>query len=395
MAWGEKGGGGPWGGGGGGGGGRRNGGGGPWGSGGGNGGGGSGPTPPDIEDLIRKGQDNIKKFVPGGFGGKKLILVGALVAIVAWLATGFYRVQPAEQGVELIFGEVVGAPTQPGLNYNLPWPVGMVLTPEVTTVNRVEVGFQSAANFGRPDRTQDVPQESLMLTGDENIIDIQFVVFWRIADPINYLFNIRNPDAAVKSVSESAMREIIGRTQFEFARTQGRGAVQGEAKLLIQETLNGYESGIEIRQVELQKIDPPGSVIDAFRDVQAARADKERAVNEAQAYSNERVERASGQADQIVREAEAYREEKVARSEGEANRFNAVLGEYQAAPEIVSRRLYLQTMEEVLGGMDKTFVEAGEGGGVGAVPFLSLNELQQRRSGAAGQRAARPEGSPN
>ncbi|MEM6490399.1 MAG: FtsH protease activity modulator HflK [Pseudomonadota bacterium] len=385
MAWGEKGGGGPWGGGGG----RRNGGGGPWGAG--SGGGGGGPTPPDIEDLIRKGQDNIKKFVPGGFGGKKLILVGALIAFVGWMATGFYRVEPAEQGVELIFGEVVGAPTQPGLNYNLPWPVGTVITPEVTTVNRVEVGFQSAANFGRPDRTQDVPAESLMLTGDENIIDIQFVVFWQIADPIDYLFNIRNPDGAVKTIAESAMREIIGRTQFEFARTQGRGDVQAAAKGLIQETLDNYEAGIIVRQVELQKIDPPASVIDAFRDVQAARADKERSVNEAQAYSNERIERANGASDQVIREAEAYREERVARSEGEANRFSAVLNEYNAAPEIVSRRLYLQTMEEVLSGMDKTFVETGEGGGVGAVPFLSLNELQQRRNSVAAPRsAARP-----
>ena len=258
---------------------NQGGGGGPWGGGGGSGGGGPSPwgrggggiQPPDLEELIRKGQDRFKKLMPGGGASPRAIALIVLVGIAVWLANGFYRVQPEEQGVAMIFGRWVNT-TQPGLNYNLPAPIGHVEKPQVTRLHRVEVGFRAAGATGATGRgaaRSDVSQESLMLTGDENIIDIQFVVFWRIKDAGEYLFNIRNPEQTVKNAAEAAMREVVGKSNFEFARTQGRGKIQDETRTLIQHILDAYGSGILVAQVEMQKVDPPRSVIDAFRDVQA------------------------------------------------------------------------------------------------------------------------------
>jgi membrane protease subunit HflK len=363
----QGGGGGPWGGGGGGGGGPS-----PWGR----GGGGGGIQPPDLEELIRKGQDRFKKLMPGGGASPRAIALVVVVGIAAWLASGFYRVQPEEQGVAMIFGRFVGT-TQPGLNYDLPAPIGHVEKPQVTRLHRVEVGFRPDAPAGRGAARRDVIQESLMLTGDENIIDIQFVVFWRIKDAGEFLFNIRNPEQTVKNASEAAMREVIGKSNFEFARTQGRGKIQDETKALIQHILDTYTAGILVAQVEMQKVDPPRSVIDAFRDVQAARADKERAVNEAQAYFNEQTQRAEGEVEKVVREAEGYREAKIAEATGASQRFLSVYEQYKQEKDITRRRMYLETMEEVLSGMDKVLIEPSSGGGV--VPYLPLNELTKPR----------------
>jgi membrane protease subunit HflK len=364
----QGGGGGPWGGGGGGGGGGPS----PWGR----GGGGGGIQPPDLEELIRKGQDRFKKLMPGGGASPRAIALVVVVGIAVWLASGFYRVQPEEQGVAMIFGRFVGT-TQPGLNYNLPAPIGHVEKPQVTRLHRVEVGFRPDAPAGRGAARRDVIQESLMLTGDENIIDIQFVVFWRIKDAGEFLFNIRNPEQTVKNASEAAMREVIGKSNFEFARTQGRGKIQDETKALIQHILDTYTAGILVAQVEMQKVDPPRSVIDAFRDVQAARADKERAVNEAQAYFNEQTQRAEGEVEKVVREAEGYREAKIAEATGASQRFLSVYEQYKQEKDITRRRMYLETMEEVLSGMDKVLIEPSSGGGV--VPYLPLNELTKPR----------------
>jgi membrane protease subunit HflK len=363
----QGGGGGPWGGGGGGGGGPS-----PWGR----GGGGGGIQPPDLEELIRKGQDRFKKLMPGGGASPRAIALVVVVGLAVWLASGFYRVQPEEQGVAMIFGRFVGT-TQPGLNYNLPAPIGHVEKPQVTRLHRVEVGFRPDAPAGRGAARRDVIQESLMLTGDENIIDIQFVVFWRIKDAGEFLFNIRNPEQTVKNASEAAMREVIGKSNFEFARTQGRGKIQDETKALIQHILDTYTAGILVAQVEMQKVDPPRSVIDAFRDVQAARADKERAVNEAQAYFNEQTQRAEGEVEKVVREAEGYREAKIAEATGASQRFLSVYEQYKQEKDITRRRMYLETMEEVLSGMDKVLIEPSSGGGV--VPYLPLNELTKPR----------------
>jgi membrane protease subunit HflK len=379
MPW-ENNGGGPWGGGNrGGGGGGGNGGGGPnspWNRGGG-GGRGPGQQPPDVEELIRKGQDRLKKMMPGGVGGKGIAVIAVLVVVI-WMATGFYRVEPEEQGVELVFGELTSV-TGPGLNYNLPAPIGEVIKPKVGRVNQVDIGFQSVGNGS----SRNIPEEGLMLTGDENIVNVQFSVQWRIRDAENFLFNVRNPQESVKNAAEAAMREIVGKSDFEYIRTRGRNAVGQDARVRIQEILDSYGAGIEIAQVVPQSIEPPPEVLDAFRDVQAANADRERMINEATAYFNQVTQRAEGEAQTILREAEAYKEERVNQAQGDSQRFLAVLAEYQNAPSITQRRIYLQTMEEILAGMDKVLIQNdGNGpgaGGSGVLPYLPLDRLTQPR----------------
>jgi len=376
--------GGPWGGGGGrgsgGGGGPWGGGGGPWGpSGGGNrGGGGQGPQPPNIDEAIKKSQEALKKIIPGGIGGGRGALLLILVAIALWLASGFYRVLPDEQGVVTRFGAYV-ATTPPGLNYHLPYPIEDVMTPKVTRVNRAEIGFRSAGDTGRSDLVRALPDESLMLTGDENIVDINFVVFWVIKDAGHYLFNIRDPDDTVKAVAESVMREIIGQTPIASALAEGRAQIEARALTDIQQILDNYGSGIQITQSQLLKVDPPQQVVDAFRDVQRARADQERLRNEAEAYRNDIIPRARGEAEQLIQEAEAFKQEVVARASGDAERFNNVYSSYSLAKDVTVRRIYLETMEEVLGNANKLILDKNAGSGV--VPYLPLPELQ-KRSGA-------------
>ena len=371
MPWNNQGGGGPWGGGGGGG--SNN----PWGRG---GGGFGGNRPPDLEELLRKSQDRFRRVMPGGvFGSWRGLLLVALAVLVIWFAFGIYRVQPEEQGVELVFGRWTET-TPPGLHYNWPAPIGHVELPKVTRVNRVEVGFRTSLDTTRTVNTREVSQESLMLTGDENIIDIKFVVFWVINDAGKFLFHIRNPEETVKSAAESAMREIIGKTAFEFARTQGRANIEAEARQLIQAILDQYGAGIQVTQVETQGVDPPASVIEAFRDVQAARADKERAINEAQAYYNEVTQKAAGTAERVVKEAEAYKAEKIAVAAGEAQRFISLYEQYALAQDVTRRRIYLETMEGILANMNKVLVDGGATAS-GTVPYLPLTELLNRTHG--------------
>jgi membrane protease subunit HflK len=336
-----------------------------------------GPQPPDFEDWLRSGQDRIRRIFPGG-GGRGLFWVVIAVAIVLlWGVSGIYRVNTDEQGVVLRFGEWVRT-TQPGLHYRAPWPIETVFTPRVTFVFRTEVGFQTRGQPGRTTPTQ-VPQESLMLTGDENIVDINYTVLWVIKDAGRYLFKIRAPEATVKSAAESAMREIIGQTPIALALAEGRGKVEEDTKVLLQSILDEYESGVEITQLQLQKVDPPGPVIDAFRDVQRARADQERHRNEAEAYRNDIIPRARGDAERLVQEAEAYKQEVVARSEGDANRFLSVYAAYAKAKDVTVKRIYLETLEEVLRNTNKVIIDRGAEGGQGVIPYLPLPELQRRR----------------
>lgn len=372
----NSGGGGPWGGGGNRGGGGQS----PWGRGGGSGGGG-GQQPPDIEKMVRESQEKLKKMLPGDMGSKGFILI-LLIAIAVWLGSGFYRVEPEEQGVELVFGRLYDT-TGAGLHYNFPTPIGEVLKPKVESVNQVEVGYRSSSLSGRSATSRDIPEESLMLTGDENIIDIQFTVFWRIKDAGHYLFNIRNAEDTVKNVSEAAMREVIGKSNFQYARTDGRGKVADQARDLIQSILDGYGAGIDVTNVNVNKVDPPQAVLDAFRDVQAARADKESAINEATAYFNEVTQRAQGEADQIVRAAEAYKEEKIARADGDASRFLAIYEQYRKSRNVTKRRIYLETMEEILQDMDKILVD--NEGGAGVLPYLPLDELSKSKRSTSSQ----------
>jgi membrane protease subunit HflK len=374
--------GGPWGGGSGG---DGGGGGGPWGSGGGGGKGGpggggfGGPRPPDIEDFIRKGQDRVKRFLPlGGGSGRGLLIVGVLL-VLAWLLSGFYKVQPDQQGVVLRFGEWVRT-TSPGLNWRVPFPIESVDTPSVEQINSIDVGFRAVGASGRTTSNRDVEEESLMLTGDQNIIDIDFTVQWKIADAGKYLFEIRDPDATVKIAAESAMREIIGRTDIQPALTEARGDVEAKTKILLQSILDEYEAGIEITELRLQDVAPPPPVKDAYDDVQRSQQDRDRLRNEAEAYRNDILPRAKGEAEQMIQGAEAYKERLINEADGEAQRFVSVYDAYAQNPEVARRRMYLETMQKVLSQSDKVILDKNAGGG-GAVPYLPLNELRRGGSG--------------
>ncbi len=352
---------------------------GPWGQGGGGGGG----QPPNLEELLRKGQDRFKGLLPGGSWGGRGILLVILVLLVAWGFTGVYRVGPDEQGVVLRFGKYV-TDTAPGLHYHLPSPIESALTPKVTRVNRVEVGFQSSGDFGRSSALRNLPEESLMLTGDENIVDINFTVLWQISHAGKFLFNIQRPENTVKAVSESVMREVVGRSKIDDVLTEGRNEVERQTLDLMQKTLDEYQSGIVVTQVKLAKADPPAAVIDSFRDVQAARADEERLVNEAQAYANDILPRARGEAERILQEAEGYKNQTVAQAEGEVSRYLAIQSEYRLAPNVTRKRLYLETMESIMQGTNKIVID-NEGGSQGVLPYLPLPELQKQSNRSRGE----------
>jgi modulator of FtsH protease HflK len=376
----QGGGGGPWGGGGGGG---------PWGGGGSRSGGG-GPQPPNLEDVIRQGQDRLKRLFPSGFGGGRGILIIGLIVVALWAVSGFYRVLPDEQGVVTRFGALERV-TQPGLHYHLPYPVEAVQTPKVTRVNRVEVGFRAApqatGTLGRGDIARQVPEEALILTGDENIVDINFVVFWVIKNAGEYLFNIRAQEATVKAAAESVVREIVGQTPIATVLAEGRGLIETSAREAIQESLDSYGAGIQVTQVQLLKADPPSQVIDAFRDVQRARADQERLRNEAEAYRNDIIPRARGEAERLIQEAEAYKQQTVTQSQGEAQRFTDVYAAYEQARDVTLTRIYIETMQEVLTRSNKIIIDQDNAGGQGVIPYLPLPEVQKRlqQSGAQSQ----------
>ena len=349
----------------------------PWGSppgGGGNGGFRRGPTPPDIDEIVKKIQNTINRFTGGSKGGARPILFGLIILAVIWALSGLYRVLPDEQGVVLRFGKFVNT-TQPGLNYHFPYPIETALTPKVTKVNRIDIGFRSERDSGfTSGGVADVPEESLMLTGDENIVNIDFSVFWVIKDAGNFLFKIQDPQGTVKAAAETAMREVIARSNIQPILTEGRSLIETDTQEIIQQILDEYNSGIQITQVQTQKADPPDQVIDAFRDVQAARADMERSKNEAEAYANDVIPRARGEAAKILQAAEAYKKEVVAKAEGEASRFISIYNEYSKAKKVTQERMFLETMEQVLADINKIIIDKNSGSGV--VPYLPLQELK-------------------
>ena len=349
---------------------------------------GGGAQPPNLEEVLRRGQERVRRFIPGGFGtGRGVLLIGIFVILI-WLLTGLYRVQPDEQGVELLFGRWNQATTTPGLHYWFPVPIGQTITPKVERINRVDVGFRAAA--GTSGRSQaaarDVPRESLMLTGDQNIADVDFTVLWRIRDAGEFLFNIRDQEETVKIVAESAIREVVGQLPFEDLLTRGRTQVEQDTRVLLQEILDGYNAGILIQNVQLLEVDPPQQVIDAFNEVQRARQDKERLQNQAEAYRNRIVPTARGEAASIVEQAEAYKERVTKEADGVAQEFISVYESYKEAKEVTRRRMYLETLEEVMGKANKVIIDSAEGGGTqGVVPYLPLNELARPRAAAAQQ----------
>jgi membrane protease subunit HflK len=336
---------------------------GPWGT-----GPGGGSNPPDLEELLRRGQDGLRRIFPShGIGGYGLPLIG-LIIVAIWLASGFYTVQPNELGLNMVFGRYTGK-TTPGLNYNWPFPIGAVLKPKVTDRNVIYVGSRDGTDGS------DLPEESLMLTGDMNIADIKFSVIWQI-DPLrpeDYAFNVRNQRETVKAVAESAMRELVGHTPIQTLLTDARKTIEPAAQQLIQSVLDSYHAGITIVQVQLQPVDPPPQVIAAFKDVTVAQQDLDRLVNEAQTYANRVVPEARGRAAAIVQEADAYREQTVAQAKGQASRFDQIYDQYKKAPALTRERMYLETMEGLFGGMNKIIVDPSAGQGV--VPYLPLDTL--------------------
>jgi modulator of FtsH protease HflK len=343
----------------------------PWGS------GGRGPQPPNLEEIFRRGQDRVRRLLPGGWGSGRGILFVLFALIIIWGVSGFYRVEPNEEGVVLRFG-AFDRVTTPGLRYHLPAPIESVLTPKVTDINVIDIGFHpnpgAPSVRGRAQGATEVPEESLMLTGDENIVDINFTVFWRIKNAEEYLFRIRNPGVTVKAAAESAMREVIGSTEIARAFAEGRAKIESDTQSLTQHILDSYFAGILITQVQLQKVDPPGPVLDAFRDVQSAKIDLNTAINQAQAYANDVVPRAHGDAARIVQQGEAYRQQVVLQSQGDAARFLSVYQSYKAAEDVTARRLYIETMEDILKGANKIVLDKAAAGS-GVVPYLPLPGL--------------------
>ena len=293
--------------------------------------------------------------------------LGLVIILGLWAFQSFYTVRPEEQSVELFLGEFSGV-GNPGLNF-APWPI---VTAEVIPVTR-----ENTEEIGNPGTSRS--SEGLMLTTDANIVDIDFQVVWNINDPAKYLFNIEDPQGTVRAVSEAAMREIIAETELAPILNRDRGLIAARAQESIQATLDSYESGISVLRVNLDKADPPSEVIDSFREVQAAEQERDRLQRQADAYANRVLAGARGEAAQVLEEAEGYRARGVNEAQGEASRFLAVLNEYQNAPDVTRRRLYIETMEKVLGDVDKVLLDEGTGGDSGVVPYLPLNEL--RRSG--------------
>jgi len=366
MAWNNQG--GPWGGG-------KS----PWGRGSGPSGGGGGNRPPDFEEMLRRGQDRMRNVLPGGMGSWRGVGLIAAVVVALWGATGFYVVNPGEVGVETVFGVYREPPVQPGLHWNYPVPIGHVETPDVQSRYSTEIGFRRAGSVGAGTEVQG---ESLMLTKDENIIKIEAVVLWRIRpDQVQrYLFEIQDPGDSVKKAVESAIREIIGQSEFQAATTADRSKIEAQATALAQKMLDSYHAGISIEQVSLQDVGAPQEVIEAFLDVQRASNDATSAVNDAQAYRNKVVQGAQGQAVQMVRQAEAYKAEKVANAQGEAQRFLSIYEQYKNDPALTERRIYLESMQNIFGGMNKVLIDKSAGGS-GAIPYLPLDQLLRKGNG--------------
>jgi membrane protease subunit HflK len=345
--------------------------------------------------MLRRGQDSLRRFLPGGnLGGKGFALL-ALAAVALWGFSGFFKVEPDELGVVLRFGQEVRE-VNPGLNYHMPYPIETVLTPKALRVNKIDIGMREL-DAGRRGgtTTRDVPEESLMLTGDENIVDVDFSVFWKVKPNGvgQYLFNIQYPEGTVKAVAESAMREVVGHSEIQPILTGARQTIETAVQDLMQKTLDHYGAGILVQQVQLQKVDPPAQVIDAFRDVQAARADLERSVNEAQTYANRVIPQARGNVAKIVQAAEAYRSQTVAEATGQTSRFLKIYEQYKKAPDVTRERMYLETMERVLSHTNKIIVDSKDGA-QGVVPYLPLDELSKQPANRTNQSSSTSGGQP-
>jgi membrane protease subunit HflK len=390
MSWNQGGGGGPWGGG-------QS----PW---------GRGPQQPKLDDVIRRGQDRIRRLLPAGGGSNGPFLIIALVVLVAvWAATGFYRVEPDEQGIVLHFG-AYSATAAPGLNYHLPWPIETAQTLSVTRVNRIDIGYRVDVAESRGTSRADLELESFMLTGDQNVVVANFTVFWAIKDAKDYLFNLQSPDETVKVAAESAMREIMGRIDVTTALTIGVSKIEIDTQQRLQDILDSYKSGIQVTSIQLPRTEPPPRVNDAFVDMTNAELERQTAIKQAEAYCNnvvtgaggdpqlckfneagdaERpaspaanltIANATGEAATLMQGAEAYRQQVKLQAEGDAARFLSVYDAYKAAPDVTARRLYIETLEAVLKSTSKIIIDKAATNGV--VPYLPLPAVAPTPSGA-------------
>ena len=356
-----------------------------WRGSGGNGGGpwGQGPSggpsgqQPDLEEILRRGQDRLKQALPSGGGNRLMVPIILIVLALGWFSQAVYQVEPNELGVELLFGKPKDQISEPGLQFIM-WPIESV---EIVSISQVR---EAVGSFRTGRTTTGGRDQSLMLSGDQNIVDVDFTVLWRVADPKKFLFNVRQPDDFVRRVAESAMREYIGRSRADAVRTEQRAALEDTVRSLIQSILETYNAGIAIVGVQLERADPPPDVADAFEEVQRAQQDQDKFKQEAQAYANKRLGEARGEAARIREEAKGYKESVVAQAQGEAARFNSVLAEYEKAKQVTRERLFLETMEKVLGRANKVIVQEGAGGS-GVVPYLPLPEVAKRQQGGAQQ----------
>jgi len=351
---------------------------GPWGSGGNNPWGGGSSNNRDLENSIKRAKEKFGRFK---LGSPRNLSIFIIIALLFWLATGFYRVEPDEQGIELLFGKWNQTTTEPGLHIFFPTPIGKVMTPKVENVRKINVGYRSASELGfstGSNTERNVLEESLMLTGDQNIVDVHFTVLYKIKDAGKFLFKLRNPETTVKDMSESVMREVVGQRELEFLLTGGRQEVEQVVRFDLQDILDEYESGVLVQSIQLQSVNPPALVIDAFDEVQRARQDKEKLVNEANSYLNKIVPNARGDAAKLVQEATAYKEQVIKQAEGVAQNFIDVYNSYKDTKYVTRQRIYLETLTEVLEGPNKIILDStGEGQGV--VPYLPLNELNKNK----------------
>lgn len=331
----------------------------------------------DFDALLRKARTIFDNNVPGGTGGNpntgRYLSIGIVVAIALWLLSGLYFVQPNQNGVVLTFGKYTRTDDVPGPKWKMPWPIQSVNVVDVSTERRIQIGYNSD-DAGYSTANNNAHTESLMLTGDENIVDINFVVLWRVGNAKDYLYSVRDPEDTIAMVAASTMREIIGQTNIQPALTDARAKIQSDARALMQKLLDEYHTGVTINNVQLQKVDPPAAVVDAFNDVQRARQKKEELRNLAEAYRNDIIPRAKGEAEKMRQAASAYKQQIVSQATGDASRFNSVFAAYKNSPEVTSERMYLETMEDILKNT-KTVILGNKDSNV--LPYLPLNELKK------------------
>ena len=357
-----------------------------WGHGGGRGGHGGGQEPPDLDEMLRKAQENFRSVMPGGFQGAPLIGAVILGILALWMASGLYVVNPGEHGVVQRFGAWAHTKAEPGLGYHLPAPIETVTILNVEEIQKMNIGFLESISRNGTSTRRDLPDESLMLTSDRNIVDLDMVIQWNIKSSEDFLFEIRDQENTIKKVAESAIREVVGQTDMFPIITTARAAVADAAKKIIQENLDEYKSGVNITQVLIERAEVHPDVQAAFQDVQSAKQDAEDVQNRADAYREDILPKARGQAIKMLQEAEAYKQSTVARSKGDADRFNSVYEAYLSGKDVTKERIYLETMESVMGNAQKIILDSK--GSQGAVPYLPLNQLNrvQPAAGASSKR---------